>query len=42
LEIRVNGYNLEKALNLLKRKLQKDGLTQELKKGVSMRNPPSR
>jgi small subunit ribosomal protein S21 len=32
LEIRVNGYDLEKALNLLKRKLQKDGLMQELKK----------
>jgi len=32
LEIRVSGYDLEKALNLLKRKLQKDGLMQELKK----------
>ena len=32
MEIRVNGYDLEKALNLLKRKLQKDGLMQELKK----------
>jgi len=32
LEIRVNGYDLEKALNFLKRKLQKDGLMQELKK----------
>ncbi len=32
MEIRVSGYDLEKALNLLKRKLQKDGLMQELKK----------
>jgi small subunit ribosomal protein S21 len=32
LEIRVNGNDLEKALRLLKRKLQKDGLMGELKK----------
>jgi small subunit ribosomal protein S21 len=32
LEIKVNGNDLEKALRLLKRKLQKDGLMGELKK----------
>jgi len=32
LEIRVYGSELEKALKLLKWKLQKDGLMQELKK----------
>jgi len=32
LEIRVNGNDLEKALKLLKRKLQRDGLMGELKK----------
>jgi len=32
LETRVNGNNLEKALSLLKRKLEKDGLMRELKK----------
>jgi len=32
LEIRVYGNDLEKALGLLKRKLQKDGLMGELKK----------
>jgi small subunit ribosomal protein S21 len=32
LEIKVNGNDLEKALKLLKRKLQRDGLMGELKK----------
>jgi small subunit ribosomal protein S21 len=32
LEIRVNGNDIEKALKLLKRKLQRDGLMGELKK----------
>lgn len=32
MEIRVNGSDLEKALKLLKRKLQRDGLMGELKK----------
>ncbi|OHE58225.1 MAG: 30S ribosomal protein S21 [Thermodesulfovibrio sp. RBG_19FT_COMBO_42_12] len=32
MEIRVNGNDLEKALKLLKRKLQRDGLMGELKK----------
>jgi len=32
LEIRVSGNDLEKALKLLKRQLQKDGLLKELKK----------
>jgi len=32
LDIRVNGNDLEKALKLLKRKLQRDGLMGELKK----------
>jgi small subunit ribosomal protein S21 len=32
LEIRVKGSDLEKALKLLKRQLQKDGLLRELKK----------
>jgi small subunit ribosomal protein S21 len=32
LEIRVDGYGLEKALKVLKRKLQRDGLMGELKK----------
>jgi small subunit ribosomal protein S21 len=32
LEIRVNSNDIEKALKLLKRKLQKDGLMQDLKK----------
>jgi small subunit ribosomal protein S21 len=32
LEIRVNGNDVEKALKLLKRQLQKDGLLKELKK----------
>lgn len=32
MEIRVYGNDLEKALGLLKRKLQKDGLMGELKK----------
>ena len=32
MEIRVNGNDLEKALKLFKRKLQKNGLMQELKK----------
>jgi small subunit ribosomal protein S21 len=32
LEIRVNGKDLEKALRILKRELQKDGLMGELKK----------
>ena len=32
MEIRVNGNDLEKALKLLKRQLQKDGLLKELKK----------
>lgn len=32
METRVNGNNLEKALSLLKRKLEKDGLMRELKK----------
>jgi small subunit ribosomal protein S21 len=32
LEIRVNGNDLERALKLLKRQLQKDGLLKELKK----------
>ncbi len=32
MEIRVNGNDLERALKLLKRQLQKDGLLRELKK----------
>jgi small subunit ribosomal protein S21 len=32
LEIRVNGNDVEKALKILKRQLQKDGLLKELKK----------
>lgn len=32
LEIKVNGNDIEKALKLLKRQLQKDGLLKELKK----------
>ena len=32
MEIRVKGSDLEKALKLLKRQLQKDGLLKELKK----------
>jgi small subunit ribosomal protein S21 len=32
LEIRVNGNDIEKALKLLKRRLQRDGLMGELKK----------
>jgi small subunit ribosomal protein S21 len=32
LEIRVNSNDVEKALKLLKRKLQKDGLMRDLKK----------
>ena len=32
MEIRVDGNNLEKALKLLKRKLERDGLMGELKK----------
>ncbi len=32
LEIRVNGNDIERALKLLKRQLQKDGLLKELKK----------
>ncbi len=32
MEIRVNGNDLERALKLLKRQLQKDGLLKELKK----------
>jgi small subunit ribosomal protein S21 len=32
LEIKVDGNNLEKALKLLKRKLERDGLMGELKK----------
>jgi small subunit ribosomal protein S21 len=32
LEIRVSGNDIEKALKLLKRQLQKDGLLKELKK----------
>ncbi len=32
MEIRVNGNDLEKALKLLKRQLQKDGLLKEIKK----------
>jgi small subunit ribosomal protein S21 len=32
LEIRVSGNDLEKALKILKRQLQKDGLLKELKK----------
>ncbi|MCL4475609.1 MAG: 30S ribosomal protein S21 [Nitrospirae bacterium] len=32
MEIRVNGNDVEKALKLLKRQLQKDGLLKELKK----------
>ncbi len=32
MEIRVNGKDLERALKLLKRQLQKDGLLKELKK----------
>jgi small subunit ribosomal protein S21 len=32
LEIRVSGNDVEKALKLLKRQLQKDGLLKELKK----------
>lgn len=32
MEIRVNGNDLEKALKLLKRKLQRDGLMGELKR----------
>ena len=32
MEIKVNGNDLEKALKLLKRKLQRDGLMGELKK----------
>jgi small subunit ribosomal protein S21 len=31
LEIRVNGNDVEKALKILKRQLQKDGLLRELK-----------
>ena len=32
MEIRVSGNDIEKALKLLKRQLQKDGLLKELKK----------
>ncbi len=32
MEIKVNGNDIEKALKLLKRQLQKDGLLKELKK----------
>ncbi len=32
MEIRVNGNDVERALKLLKRQLQKDGLLKELKK----------
>jgi small subunit ribosomal protein S21 len=32
LEIRVNGNDIEKAIKILKRKLEKDGLMGELKK----------
>lgn len=32
MEIRVDGDDIEKALRILKRKLQKDGLMKELKK----------
>lgn len=32
MEIRVDGDDIEKALRILKRKLQKDGLMRELKK----------
>jgi small subunit ribosomal protein S21 len=32
LEIKVNGNDIERALKLLKRQLQKDGLLKELKK----------
>lgn len=32
MEIKVNGNDLEKALKLLKRKLQRDGLMGEIKK----------
>lgn len=32
MEIRVNGNDVEKALKILKRQLQKDGLLKELKK----------
>lgn len=32
MEIKVNGNDLERALKLLKRQLQKDGLLKELKK----------
>ena len=32
MEIRVNGNDIERALKLLKRQLQKDGLLKELKK----------
>lgn len=39
MEIRVNGNDLEKALGLLKRKLQKDGLMGELKKRRSYEKP---
>jgi small subunit ribosomal protein S21 len=39
LEIKVDGNDLEKALKVLKRKLQKDGLMADLKKRVFYEKP---
>jgi small subunit ribosomal protein S21 len=39
LEIQVNGNDLEKALKILKRKLQRDGLLKELKKRRYYKKP---
>jgi small subunit ribosomal protein S21 len=39
LEIKVDGNDIEKALKVLKRKLQKDGLMADLKKKVFYEKP---
>jgi len=39
LEIRVNGNDIEKAIKLLRRELQKDGLLRELKKRAAYEKP---
>lgn len=42
MEIRVNGKDLEKALTVLKRKLQKEGLLKELKRRRHYEKPSVR
>jgi small subunit ribosomal protein S21 len=42
LEIKVDGKDIEKAIRVLKRKIQRDGIFRELKNRRSYEKPPSK